>query len=62
VNDIPCRCGHREEEHQVWDDQNNFFCGDCAIDPDLLPTEFCVEYIPDNLTFIEQEARRRKLL
>jgi hypothetical protein len=62
MNDILCKCGHRQEEHRVWDDQNRSFCGDCGIDPDLLPTEFCVEYIPDNLTYIETEAKRKGLV
>jgi hypothetical protein len=65
--DIPCKCGHEYSKHcaerfpHFYNKLIDNECyGESDREPDLLCA--CLNYIPDNLAYIEQVAKERGLL
>lgn len=61
-----CTCGHRKSKHRVEYEENGTFhvCEDCLRECKALGLE-CEDlhpYEPDNLTYILEEAKKRKLI
>ena len=61
-NDIPCKCGHAWEEHSEGLKPIGHQGYPTGCNAKIHIGDFCYEYVPDNLTFIEQEAKRRGLI
>jgi hypothetical protein len=56
--DILCRCGHAKKEHL---DDGIF--SDCLVTYKAQKEDCgCMKYVPDNLSYIEDLAKERKLI
>jgi hypothetical protein len=63
--DIPCKgCGHGQNEHCPIKYSGTHHCGttECNVPNSLGLLCACMQFIPDNLLFIEQVAKERKLI
>ena len=66
MNDIPCKCGHKEFSHRR-DNEHDMFCNACwdhvNTHGNLTAFQYVYhEYASDNLLFVEQLAKERGLV
>lgn len=65
MNDIPCKCGHLKVRHEYDKRHNQFVCmvkNDPSVRMLATYADECFNYTPDNLTYIEQLAKRKGLV
>jgi hypothetical protein len=60
TDEVPCMCRHSQAEHF----KTMSFCNACFMSSWGAEKDWklCTKYVPDNLSYIEQEAKRRKLI
>ena len=67
MNKIPCRCGHLEKMHPARYLNTYVVCDGCFRKNRVsgikqFGSVECMQYISDNLLYVEQEAKRKGLV
>ena len=62
AKDFPCKCGHLAEKHYTNIATTRAICVTCVANLIHVGDETCLEFVPDNLKYLELKKKKQELL